>query len=95
LSNAPDARIAWELAYGRSVRIGDWKAISLPKAVHAVSPDIPINRWLLFNVARDPGETTELSAAEPEKLRELVSAWNAYAKETGVVVPADNGHAAV
>ena len=85
--HAPDARIAWELAYGRGVRIGDWKAIFLPKAVHTVSPDIPINRWLLFNVARDPGETTELSAAEPDKLQELVAAWNDYAKETGVVVP--------
>ena len=86
--HAADARIAWELAYGRGVRIGDWKAIFLPKAVHTVSPDIPINRWLLFNIARDPGETTELSAAEPEKLQELIAAWNDYAKETGVVVPA-------
>ena len=87
-AHADDERIAWELAYGRGVRKGDWKAIFLPNAVHSISPDIPVNRWLLFNVERDPGETTELSAAEPAKLQELVAAWHAYAKETGVVVPA-------
>lgn len=87
-AHAPDERIAWELAYGRGVRKGDWKAIYLPAAVHMVSPDLPIKRWLLFNVAKDPGETTELSSAEPAKLQELIAAWNDYARETGVVVPA-------
>ena len=78
--HAPDERIAWELAYGRGVRKGDWKAIFLPKAVQTISPDIPINRWLLFNVARDPGETTELSAAEPEKLQASISIYRALRK---------------
>ncbi len=86
--HAADERIAWELAFGRGVRKGDWKAIYLPNAVHHISPDIPINRWLLINVARDPGETTEMSATEPAKLQELIAEWNAYAKETGVIVPA-------
>lgn len=85
--HAPDARIAWELSYGRGVRIGDWKAIYLPKAVQGISPDIPCNRWLLFNIVNDPGETTDLSASEPEKLQQLIASWNEYAKETGVVVP--------
>jgi arylsulfatase A-like enzyme len=87
--HAPDERIAWELAYCRGVRIGDWKAIFLTRVAHNISADIPINRWLLVNIARDPGETADLSAAEPAKLEELVAAWNDYAQECGVVVPAN------
>ena len=83
----PDARIAWELGYSRGVRIGDWKAIHLPKAAQGISPDIPINRWLMFNIANDPGETTDLAESEPQMLQKLIAAWNDYAKETGVVVP--------
>ena len=36
---------------------------------------------------RDVAETTDLAASEPEKLAQLIAAWNDYAKETGVVVP--------
>ncbi|MBM3531202.1 MAG: arylsulfatase [Alphaproteobacteria bacterium] len=85
--HAPDERIAWELAYCRGVRKGDWKAIFLTRAAHNISADIPINRWLLYNIARDPGETTDLSSAEPGKLQDLIAAWNEYARECGVVVP--------
>ena len=86
-AHAPDERIAWELAYGRGVKLGDWKAIYLPAVIHNIAPEVPAKRWLLFNLARDPGETTDLAAAEPHKLQELVDAWFAYAREVGVVVP--------
>lgn len=85
--HASDERIAWELAYGRGVKKGDWKAIFLPAVIHNIAPEVPAKRWLLFNLARDPGETTDLAAAEPEKLQELIDEWFAYARETGVVVP--------
>ncbi|MBL8380409.1 MAG: arylsulfatase [Burkholderiales bacterium] len=87
-AHAPDERIAWELAYGRGVKIGDWKAIYLPAVINNVIPEVPAKRWLLYNIARDPGETTDLAEAEPGKLKELVEAWFAYAREVGVVVPA-------
>jgi arylsulfatase len=85
--HAEDERIAWELAYGRGVKVGDWKAIYLPAVIHNIAPEVPAKRWLLFNLADDPGETTDLADARPDKLRELVEAWHAYARETGVVVP--------
>lgn len=87
-AHAPDERIAWELAYGRGVKVGDWKAIYLPVVINNVIPEVPAKRWLLYNIARDPGETTDLAEAEPGKLKELVEAWFAYAREVGVVVPA-------
>jgi arylsulfatase A-like enzyme len=84
----PEQEIGWELAYGRALRKGDWKAVYLPSIAQTIAPGLPVNRWLLFNLAADPGETTDLGAREPAKLRELVAAWDAYAAETGVVVPA-------
>jgi len=42
---------------------------------------------LLFNIRKDPGETTDLAASEPAKLAELVKDWDAYAKAKGVIVP--------
>jgi len=86
--HAPDEAVGWELSYARALRKGDWKAVFLPPVAQSIAPELPVNRWLLFNLAADPGETTDLAAKEPGKLRELVSAWEAYAKETGVVMPA-------
>ncbi len=41
--------------------------------------------WKLYNVANDPGETTDLSADDPEIFEELKSAWDKYAADVGVV----------
>lgn len=68
----------WEL-FGRcAVRRGNWKALLLPP------PDGP-GHWQLYDLSRDPGETNDLSTAEPARLAGLVADWNAYVEETGVV----------
>lgn len=41
----------------------------------------------LFNVARDPGETTDLSASEPGRKAMLENAWKDYAEQVGVIPP--------
>ncbi|MGN5374049.1 sulfatase-like hydrolase/transferase [Sphingomonas hankookensis] len=46
---------------------------------------VSTGRWQLFDVVRDPGETRDLAAAEPKRLAELVAAYDAYAKDKGVV----------
>ncbi|PZU46772.1 MAG: arylsulfatase [Sphingomonas sp.] len=65
-----------ELFGSRALRLGDWKIT-----------DIGDGRWRLFNIADDPGETNDLGTSEPERLAELVAAWDAYAKEVGVIMP--------
>jgi hypothetical protein len=42
--------------------------------------------WRLYNTAKDPGETTEISKQHPEILKELTEAWGQYAKDLGVVL---------
>jgi arylsulfatase A-like enzyme len=42
-------------------------------------------QWRLYNVASDPGETTDLSALEPALYGELLSAYQEYARANGVL----------
>ena len=71
----------FELFGRRAIRDGDWKALWLPK------PYGP-GAWQLYDLARDPGETVDRAAAEPDRLRALVAAWDRYVLETGVVLGA-------
>lgn len=41
--------------------------------------------WRLFNLAKDPGETHDLSAKEPERLQEMLAHYDDYAAEMGVL----------
>lgn len=75
--HAPDEAVGSELFGRRAVRQGDWKAVN------------PGDRWQLFNLADDPGETHDLAAREPARLKALIAAWQAYGKETGVILPSD------
>jgi arylsulfatase/uncharacterized sulfatase len=44
-------------------------------------------QWRLFDVAADPGETTDLAAAMPERVAELDGHWADYVARNGVVLP--------
>lgn len=69
----------WELFNRRGVRKGVWKAILLE------SP-FGTEQWQLYDLSADPGETQDLALKEPEKLAEMVGAWNAYAAENNVIL---------
>ncbi|KXS16822.1 alkaline phosphatase-like protein [Gonapodya prolifera JEL478] len=69
----------WELFMQQAIRKGDWKAIYIPAPL---GPD----RWQLYNVKTDPGETKDLANIEKAKLKELVDAWTVYVAETGTVI---------
>jgi arylsulfatase A-like enzyme len=72
----PNQAIGSELFGSRSLRRGDWKLTDIGDGV-----------WHLFNVARDPGETQDLSAREPARKAELIREWRKYARDVGVVMP--------
>ena len=73
-----DSVVGWELFDRRALRKGRWKAVMIPK------PFGP-GRWQLYNLERDPGETMDLGASNPEKLRELLKHWEDYWNEVGLV----------
>lgn len=69
-----DVPVGGELYGSKSLRKGDWKLVSLRG-----------DDWALYNVAKDPGETVDLSATEPQKLAELKGDWATYARENQVL----------
>lgn len=75
-----DDWIGWQLFGNRAIRQGDWKLLWLCK------PFGPAD-WQLFNLKDDPGETRDLSAANPDMRNQLVKHWDEYVKTNNVILP--------
>ncbi len=75
-----DEPIAQEMFNNTAVFMGDWKAM---KNI----PPISDGKWHLFNIIADPGENTDLASQHPEILAKLVSDYDKFAEDVGVVVP--------
>lgn len=69
---------AIEVSGNTALYKGDYK---ITRSVRPVGD----GEWKLFNMVRDPGETEDLSATEPEKLAELLSEYDSYAADMGVL----------
>ena len=76
-----DAVLAWELFGRRALRQGRWKILWL------YEPYGP-GRWQLFDLREDPGETRDLATQHPQRLAQLIAAWEDYAQEQQVILPA-------
>ncbi|MDE0363543.1 MAG: arylsulfatase [Rhodospirillaceae bacterium] len=67
--------------WGRiSVRKGDWKLLK-------TEPPFRQDRWYLYNVRNDPGETTDLASQIPGKLEEMEAAWEQFRERSNVLLP--------
>src|SRR5690606_14826153 len=75
-----DEAFALEHGGQRAVFRGDWKALW-------IAPPNGIGDWQLFNLAEDPGETTDLAAGYPDVMAGLAAAWERQAEEGGVMPP--------
>jgi arylsulfatase len=71
--------MGWEL-FGRcALRKGKWKITKI---------EAPFGKgdFSLFNLEEDPTESVDLSQRLPEKYQEMLTHWNAYVKENGVIL---------
>lgn len=74
--------VGYELAGNAALFLGDYKLV-LNK------PPIGDNQWHLYNIAADPGETTDLSALEKERFQRMLNLYSEYEKRNDVqVMPA-------
>ncbi|MBE9582210.1 MAG: arylsulfatase [Proteobacteria bacterium] len=71
--------VGGEMANGKWMRQGDFKAIF-------VQEPYGLEKWQLFNVEEDPGETRDLADEQPKLLKKLKVAWDKYARKVGVVL---------
>jgi arylsulfatase len=71
--------------YGFSVhrrhglQYGDLKLVRLP-------PPEGNGEWQLFDLRTDPGESKNLADAMPEALDDMVARWEAFVRQTGIIV---------
>ncbi|KAH8888985.1 alkaline phosphatase-like protein [Thozetella sp. PMI_491] len=76
--HATDYVAGFEIAGSGALRRGNYKITFVP------APRGP-QKWELFDIEKDPGETTDLCETMPEVFRELLELWEHYRKEVGVV----------
>jgi arylsulfatase len=72
------------LAYNQRafVRRGDWKLLTLEQPFDE-------RDFALYNLAQDPGETTDLSSAHPELRREMLELWRVERRKLLITLPED------
>lgn len=66
--------LAWEHEGNRAIRIGDWKLVAPWRGA-----------WELYDLAHDRSETLDLEATQPDRVRAMSAAWQAWADRVGVV----------
>ncbi|KAF1828563.1 alkaline phosphatase-like protein [Decorospora gaudefroyi] len=70
--------MGFEIAGSGALRRGDWKITFVP------APKGP-QKWELFNIRHDPGETKDLAEQDPVRMKEMLQLWDEYKAEVGVV----------
>lgn len=73
----PNSSLGIEVSGNAALYRGDYKIVR-------DMPPLGDGRWRLYDIARDPGETRELSGAEPERLQALLADYAAYEARVGV-----------
>ena len=81
-----DRPLFWRGGTTFAVRRGDWKLMH-------ITEKSGVTRDLLFNLTRDPGETTDLAAAHPDKVKALLAEYADW--ERGNQPPAYEGRTIV
>ncbi|RPA80995.1 hypothetical protein BJ508DRAFT_415027 [Ascobolus immersus RN42] len=71
----------WELFGQAAIRKGKWKALFVPKPIGT-------EKWQLYDIEGDIGETEDLAETEEGKkvLDELLGLWEEYVAETGTIM---------
>ena len=73
-SPLPPRLLAWEHEGNRALREGKWKLVSLAGA-----------QWELYDMDTDRVEMNDLAAAQPDRVKDMATKWEAWAKRTNVI----------
>jgi arylsulfatase A-like enzyme len=78
---ADDEPVAQELFNSTAVFMGPWKAEKL------FGPPISDGEWHLYNIKLDLGENTDLASQYPDIFQKMITAYDKFAKDNGVIPP--------
>ena len=76
--HAADEAIGMEAAGSSALYVGSLKLVR-------DRPPFGDERWHLYDVAVDPGETNDLAVAQPERMRAMLAAYAEFTKREGVL----------
>jgi arylsulfatase A-like enzyme len=80
----PHETLYWRLGEHMAIRKGDWKLVrTMEGPLKDADPSTwnDLSRAELYNLAEDIGETRNLAATHPEKVKELVADWLRWNKQ--------------
>jgi arylsulfatase len=69
--------MGWELFEMKAYILGNWKILRLPQPFGT-------GEWQLYDLEKDPAETTDISDKYPDIKEKLIKKWNDYAKQNEV-----------
>jgi arylsulfatase A-like enzyme len=75
---APHESLYWRLGKQMAIRQGDWKLVRYDPVADGEKGKGAATEAKLYNLAQDIGEATDLAAKEPERLKKLEDAWQAW-----------------
>ncbi|MFN5821253.1 MAG: arylsulfatase, partial [Novosphingobium sp.] len=73
-----DQPLGYELAGNSALFKGEYKLVKN-------LPPYGDGAWHLYNIVRDPGETRDLAAMEPDRVAAMLADYTAYARADGVL----------
>lgn len=74
-----------EMNGSKMVRFGDFKALANTDKLAGLGHVLQTQKWQLYDLAQDPGETTNIADKHPGILDSMIKSYDDYAKEVGVV----------
>jgi arylsulfatase A-like enzyme len=79
-SGAPQDALYWRFGQQMAIRAGDYKLVRYDSNADTLTGarNQPVSAAKLYNVAKDTGETKDLAASMPEKVKELQSKWDEW-----------------
>ena len=82
-SGSPHDALYWRLGDNMAIRMGDYKLVKTQDGPLGSDPTVlnDLSGAALFNLAEDIGETRNLAAAQPQKVRELAEAWQRWNRQ--------------
>ncbi len=70
--------VGYELFGLKAYFAGNWKILWMPKPFGK-------SEWELFDLKEDPAEMNDLSGKHPDRLKKMVTRWEQYKKDNGVL----------
>jgi arylsulfatase A-like enzyme len=79
-TGTPHETLYWRLGEQNAIRHGDWKLVQYDLNVER-SPTTGVSQKKLYHLSKDIGESQDLAAEYPDKVKELEALWQSWKSE--------------